>query len=43
MIRNKSDIVESSGAYKDINIVLENQSNLVEKIIELKSLATLKR
>jgi len=41
-IRGKDDLDEASGAYKDIDIVMEEQKDLVEKIIELKPLAVIK-
>lgn len=41
-IRHKKDLDEASGAYKDINEVMENQKDLVEIITELKPLAVIK-
>jgi tRNA-splicing ligase RtcB len=41
-IRGKDDLDEASGAYKDIDIVMEEQKDLVEKIVELKPLAVIK-
>jgi tRNA-splicing ligase RtcB len=41
-IRSKQDLDEAPSAYKDINIVMENQSDLVEIVIELTPLAVIK-
>lgn len=41
-IRHKSNLDEASGAYKDINIVMEEQKDLVDIVIELKPLAVVK-
>lgn len=41
-IRGKDDLDEASGAYKDIDIVMEEQKDLVEKIVELRPLAVIK-
>lgn len=41
-IRNLKDLDEAAGAYKDINIVMENQKDLVAPLIELKPLAVIK-
>jgi len=41
-IRNKSDLDEATSAYKDIDIVMENQKDLAEIVVELKPLAVLK-
>jgi len=41
-IRNKKDLDEATGAYKDISIVMANQSDLVEIVVELKPLAVIK-
>jgi len=41
-IRNKGDLDESSSAYKDINIVMENQKDLTEVVVELQPLGVLK-
>ncbi len=41
-IRNKNDLDEAAGAYKDIDIVMENQKDLVEKVVELTPLAVVK-
>ncbi|HBX50301.1 MAG: hypothetical protein A2275_13660 [Bacteroidetes bacterium RIFOXYA12_FULL_35_11] len=41
-IRNQCDLEEASGAYKEIYVVMKNQSDLVEILIELQSLAVIK-
>lgn len=41
-IRNVEDLDEASGAYKDISVVMENQSDLVDILVELKPLAVIK-
>lgn len=41
-IRNKKDLDEASSAYKDIDIVMENQKDLVEILVELQPLAVIK-
>ena len=41
-IRHKRDLDEASGAYKDIDIVMEYQKDLVEILVELKPLAVIK-
>lgn len=41
-IRNKSDLDEATSAYKDIQIVMENQKDLAEIVVELSPLAVLK-
>lgn len=41
-MRNKNDLDEAAGAYKDIAQVMENQSDLVEIVTELKPLAVIK-
>lgn len=41
-IRGISDLDEASGAYKDIDVVMENQNDLVEIIVELTPLAVIK-
>ncbi len=41
-IRNKSDLDEAPGAYKNIDIVMENQKDLVDIVVELKPLAVIK-
>jgi len=41
-IRNKKDLDEASGAYKDIDEVMEHQKNLVDIIVKLKPLCVVK-
>lgn len=41
-IRTQKDLDEAPGAYKDINIVMKNQSDLVDVLVELKPLAVIK-
>ena len=41
-IRNKSDLDEAAGAYKDISTVMKNQADLIEIVEELKPLAVVK-
>ena len=41
-IRHAKDLDEASGAYKDIATVMENQSDLVEIVVELSPLAVIK-
>lgn len=41
-IRVAKDLDEASGAYKDINVVMENQKDLVEILVELTPLAVIK-
>jgi len=41
-IRNVSDLDEAPGAYKDIDIVMGNQTDLVKPIVHLKPLAVIK-
>ncbi len=41
-IRHKGDLDEAPGAYKDIDIVMENQKDLAEIVVELTPLAVLK-
>lgn len=41
-IRTEKDLDEAPGAYKDINTVMEEQSDLVEILVELKPLAVIK-
>ena len=41
-MRNKSDLDEAVGSYKDMDTVMENQKDLVEKLVELSPLAVLK-
>lgn len=41
-IRNVKDLDEASGAYKDIDVVMENQKDLVDILVELQPLAVIK-
>jgi tRNA-splicing ligase RtcB len=41
-IRTKKDLDEASGAYKDINLVMESQKDLVKILVELTPLAVIK-
>lgn len=41
-VRNKEDLDEAAGAYKDISTVMANQTDLVEIKVELKPLAVIK-
>ncbi len=41
-IRNTKDLDEASGAYKDINKVMEFQKDLVDIVVELQPLAVIK-
>jgi tRNA-splicing ligase RtcB len=41
-IRGSDDLDEASGAYKDINVVMKNQEDLVDIITELRPLAVIK-
>jgi tRNA-splicing ligase RtcB len=41
-IRHKSDLEEAAGAYKDIAVVIGNQSDLIEIVTTLKPLAVVK-
>ena len=41
-IRNRSDLEEAPGAYKDIGLVIANQRDLIEVVVELQPLAVLK-
>ncbi len=41
-IRNTNDLDEASGAYKDIDVVMKNQEDLVGILVELKPLAVIK-
>lgn len=41
-IRTKDDLDEATGAYKDINLVMDNQIDLVEKVVELTPIAVIK-
>jgi tRNA-splicing ligase RtcB len=40
--RNQEELEESAGAYKDIDVVMENQKDLVKILVELKPLAVIK-
>ena len=41
-IRTKDDLEEAAGAYKDIDVVMEEQKDLVEIIVKLEPLAVIK-
>jgi tRNA-splicing ligase RtcB (3'-phosphate/5'-hydroxy nucleic acid ligase) len=41
-IRTQTDLDEAAGAYKDIDIVMKNQNDLVEVVVELTPLAVIK-
>jgi tRNA-splicing ligase RtcB len=41
-IRGKADLDEASGAYKDIDVVMKNQEDLVEILVELTPLGVVK-
>lgn len=41
-IRNSKDLDEASSAYKDIQVVMSNQTDLVDVLVELKPLAVIK-
>ena len=41
-IRGKKDLDEASGAYKDIDVVMRNQEDLVEVLVKLSPLAVIK-
>lgn len=41
-IRNKKDLDEATGAYKDISIVMANQTGLVDILVKLEPLAVIK-
>jgi len=41
-LRNKSNLDEAPSAYKDINVVMEEQKDLVEIVVELKPLGVIK-
>lgn len=41
-IRNEQDLDEAPSAYKDIDIVMENQKDLVKILVELKPIAVIK-
>ncbi len=40
--RNRDELEEAPGAYKDIDVVMENQKDLVKVLVELKPLAVIK-
>ncbi len=42
VIQNKKDLDEAPGAYKNIDIVMENQNDLVNIEVELPPLAVIK-
>ena len=41
-IRHKKDLDEASGAYKNIDVVMENQKDLVDIVVELIPLGVIK-
>jgi tRNA-splicing ligase RtcB len=41
-VRNLSDLDEATNAYKDIDVVMENQTDLAEIVVKLQPLAVLK-
>jgi tRNA-splicing ligase RtcB len=41
-IRHINDLDEAAGAYKSIDEVMENQKDLVEKLVELSPLGVIK-
>jgi tRNA-splicing ligase RtcB len=41
-IRNEKDLDEAPGSYKDIDVVMKNQEDLVEVLVELSPLAVIK-
>jgi tRNA-splicing ligase RtcB len=41
-LRNVNDLDEAPGAYKDIDVVMENQKDLVEVLVKLTPLASIK-
>ena len=41
-IRGKNQLDEASGAYKNIDVVMENQKDLVEVVVELTPLGVIK-
>jgi len=41
-VRNKKDLDEAAGAYKDIEVVMANQADLVRVLVELRPLAVIK-
>jgi tRNA-splicing ligase RtcB len=41
-IRSQGDLDEAAGAYKDINVVMDNQKDLVKKLVELTPMGVIK-
>jgi tRNA-splicing ligase RtcB len=41
-VRYKEDLAEATGAYKDIDVVMHNQRDLVEPVVELSPIAVIK-
>lgn len=41
-IRTVADLDEAASAYKDIDVVMDNQKDLVEIVVELRPLAVIK-
>lgn len=41
-LRSKDDLEEASGAYKDIDVVIENENDLVSVVVKLRPLAVIK-
>jgi tRNA-splicing ligase RtcB len=41
-LRNKADLEEAPGAYKDIDEVMANQADLVKILVKLRPLAVIK-
>lgn len=41
-LRNEGDLDEAPGAYKDIDVVMDNQKDLVKATVELRALASIK-
>jgi tRNA-splicing ligase RtcB len=41
-MRTEQDLDEAAGAYKDIDVVMNNQKDLVEILVELLPLAVIK-
>ena len=41
-IRTTADLDEASGAYKDIDVVMEEQKDLVEIVVKLEPMAVIK-
>lgn len=42
LIRNAKDLDEASSAYKDIDVVMEEQKDLVKIVVKLEPLAVIK-